>query len=1040
MKTKFNGILTLLLAFVVQISFAQEKTISGTVSDNSGSLPGVSILVKGSSKGTETDFNGKYTIKAKAGDVLVFRYLGFKTSEKTVGASITINVKMEEDANVLDEVVVQVAYGERKRKDIIGAVSVVTAEEIGDQRVTTVTEALQGTAGLSLVNTSGQPGSTPTIRIRGIGSLSGNIDPLIIIDGSQFTGNLNAINFNDVESYSVLKDADATSLYGNRGANGVIIITTKKGTSGGNDVISIETSFGFSDKATKDYSYLDAEQIFKTSWIADRNDRVTAGTPFAEAGSLASAGLVNLLKANPYSIAQPIDANGNLASGASLLYETDLTDLLTQVATRQDVALSVTGGTDKSNYFLSGSFLDSDGYTLLSKFKRYTGRLNITSNLKDWLTVGANSSVTFSTSNVPIQAGSRFSNNVQYIRSVSSIYPIYQRNADGSFILDGSGEKQYDFAENRGFFGNYNPLADTYGNQNKYERSTVVISPYVELNFSDDLKFKSQFNYTNYLFEGNVFSNLFTGTEQEQIDGRSSQKERSTTKSWNVFNTLSYKKTFNEVHNINTLIGQEAFDNKYNFLRTTNTGFVFPALDELDNGNGATEARSYTEQSRLFSLFGRLDYNYNEIYYFGASIRRDGSSRFVGDNRFGTFWSVAGAVSIADQFFKDSDVVNNLKLRASYGTVGNQNLGSAGLFPTISEYGTGYNQLSTGGVFLTTLGNTNLKWEEHEKLNIGLDFGFLNNKINGSVEYYSNKVNDLIYFFSREPSVGSGGDGSADLAGWENLGALTNEGFELTVNSTNIQTQDFRWTTSLSLSNNKSRIVTIPDPNVTGSFRWEDGRDRYEFYMREWAGVDPGTGAPLWYKEITDPTTGDVTGKETTSVYADATRIYTGKSALPDVEGRFASNFKYKNFDLGLNFNFKFGHYINNTDYASLMKARNPGEQLSTGVLSAWQNPGDLTEVPKLTLGDDDFGSASTRWLQQGDFIRLRNVALGYSLDDSMIKKFNLKGLRVYLSADNYWTWSKEDNLDDPEQSFEGTTDNSSTILKTITLGLNLSF
>jgi TonB-linked SusC/RagA family outer membrane protein len=1040
MKTKFNGVLTLLLALVVQISFAQTKTVSGTVTENSGPLPGVSILVKGTNRGAETDFDGKYSIKAKSGDVLVFRYLGFSKVEKTVGASSTINVSLKEDSNVLDEIIVQVAYGEKKRKDIIGAVSVVTAEEIGDQKITTVTEALQGTAGLSMVTTSGQPGSSPTIRIRGVGSLNGDIDPLVIIDGSQYTGNLNAINFNDVASFSVLKDADATSLYGNRGANGVILITTKKGSTNSSDVISIETSYGFSDKATKDYDYLSAEQILKTSWIADRNDRVNAGATSAVAGAAASAGLVNLLKANPYSVATPIDANGNLASGAKLLYETDYLDLLTQVATRQDVALSVAGGTEKSTYFLSGSFLDSDGYTLLSNFKRYTGRANITSNLKDWLTVGINTSLTFSTSNTPIQSGSRFSNNIQYVRSVSSIYPVYQRNSNGSFILDAQGEKQYDLNEDRGFFGSYNPLQDTYENQNKYERSTVTVSPFIELGLREDLKFRSQFNYTNYLFEENVFSNRFTGTEQEQIDSRSSTKERSTTKSWNVFNTLTYKKTFKEDHNFTALIGQEAFEEKYNYLQTANTGFVFDELDELRNGNGATQADSYTNKSRLFSYFGRLDYNYKSIYYIGGSIRRDGSSRFVNDNRFGTFWSAAAAFSIADQFLPESDVVNNLKLRVSYGIVGNQNLGDAGLFPYFNEYGTGYNVLSTGGVFLTTLGNPNLKWEEHTKLNLGLDFGFLNNKINGSLEYYNNDVNDLITFIAREPSTGSGGDSDADLAGWANGGALNNTGFELTLNSTNIQTENFRWTTSLALSSNKSKIVELPLPETNGSFRWEEGRDRYEFYMREWAGVDPGTGAPLWYKEITDATTGDVTGKETTSDYDAATRIYTGKSALPDVEGRFATNFKYKKFDLGLNFNFKFGHYIYNTDYASLMKARNPGEQLSNDVLNAWETAGDITDVPVLTLGDDDFGGRSTRWLQQGDFIRLRNIALGYSLEDEMIKKFNLKGLRVYLSADNFFTWTKEDNIDDPEQSYGGTTDNSSTVLKTITLGINLSF
>jgi TonB-linked SusC/RagA family outer membrane protein len=1044
MNQSFKNVLTFLTFFclIIGATNAQEKIITGVVSDEAGPLPGVSVLIKGTVKGTETDFDGNYTIKANTGDTLVYMFLGYATVEKVVGQSSTIKVRMQEDANILDEVVVSVAYAAKKKKDIIGAVSVVSAKDLGDLKVTTVTEALQGTSGLSLVNTSGQPGSSPTIRIRGVGSLQGNIDPLIIVDGAQFAGNLNSINFNDVESYSVLKDADAVSLYGNRGANGVIIIKTKSGiNTDGEGIIEINTSYGFSDKATDDYSYLNSEQILTTSWRAIRNERLDKGDTAAQAAAFATSNLTNDLKANPYSVVEPIGTDGKLKPNARLLYNTNYYDILTQNATRRDVSLVLRGGNERTKYFVSGAFLDSDGFSLNSTFRRYTGRVNVSSEVKPWLTVGANSFVTISESNSPTQDGSTFANNIQYVRSVSSIYPLYQRNADGSFILDPLGNKQYDFAESRGFFGAYNPVAETYGSPNLFERNTFNFSPYITVKFNDKLNFKSQFNYTNYLYETNSFNNHFTDGEDAIVNNRSSSKQRNTTKTWNVINTLSYKNTFNDKHTLTALLGQEMYDRTYNRVNATSTGFIFEDLPELDNGATPTTVGSIIEKNRLYSFFGRLDYNFDEKYYFGTGVRRDASSIFASDNRWGTFWSIAAGWSIYDEFLKGSETVNSLKLRASYGTVGNQNINQQ--FTYINEYGLGFNLLTNPGFTPTSLGNPDLKWETHNKLNVGLDFGFFNNRLYGSVEYYDNRVSDLLYLQVLAPSLGSEGagiDGNSDprqLAEWKNFGELSNKGFELSLNSVNISNDKFRWTSSFSISTNKNKIEDIAQTEPRGSFRWEKGRDRYEFFMREWAGVDPATGKPQWYKDVT-ANDGTVT-REKTSTYADATRYFTGKSALPDFEGALGTKLEYNGIDLALNFTYKFGNYVYNTDYASLMKARNVGEQLSSSVLDAWQEPGDVTDVPRLTTENDNFGSRSTRWLQKGDFIRLRNISLGYNLDQEMLDKLNIRRLRIYLSADNYWTWTKEDNLDDPEQAFNGITDNRSTVLKTISLGVNIS-
>ncbi|RKF04500.1 TonB-linked SusC/RagA family outer membrane protein [Tenacibaculum lutimaris] len=1029
-------------SFMLNIN-AQEKKIIGVVSDSAGPLPGVSIVIKGTVKGTETDFDGNYTMNVKTGDVLVYMFLGYAKVEKVVGESSTINVAMKEDANILDEVVVSVAYAAKKKKDIIGAVSVVSAKEVGDLKVTTVTEALQGTSGLSMVNASGQPGASPTIRIRGVGSLQGNVDPLIIVDGAQFAGNLNSINFNDVESYSVLKDADAVSLYGNRGANGVIIIKTKSGVNtNGEGIIEINTSYGFSDKATDDYSYLSAEQIVTTSWQAIRNERLDQGDAAEQAAIFASSNVMTDLAVNPYSINEPVDTNGKIKSNARLLYETNYYDILTQKATRQDVSLVLRGGNEKTRYFVSGAFLDSEGFSLNSKFRRYNGRVNLSSDVKSWLSVGANAFVTISESNVPTQSGSTYANNIQYVRSVSSIYPLYKRNADGSFISDNNGNKQYDFAEQRGFFGNYNPLAETYGSVKLYERNTFNFSPYLTVKFNDKINLKSQFNYTNYLYEGNLFNNHFVGTPKEQVDNRYSTKERNTTKTWNVINTLSYKNTFDEKHTLTGLLGQEMYDNTYNRVSATSTGYAFANLPELDNGVLPTGASSITEKNRLYSFFGRLDYNFDEKYYFGTGVRRDASSIFAKENRWGTFWSVAAGWSIYDEFLKGNGLVNSLKLRASYGTVGNQNINQQ--FTFLDQNGLGFNILANPGLVPTAIANPDLKWETHNKLNIGVDFAFFNSKVYGSLEYYDNRVTDLLYFDVPAPSTGSEGAGidgnneSRALGKWRNFGEMSNKGFEFNVNSVNVENDKFRWTSSFAISTNQNRIEDIKQIENRGSFRWEAGRDRYEFYMREWAGVNPTTGAPEWYKDVVD-TSGKVTGREKTSTYSEATRYYTGKSALPDFEGRLGTKFEYNGIDLTLNFNYKFGNYIYNTDFSSLMKARNLGEQSSSETLKAWQKEGDITDVPKLTTEADDFNSRSTRWLQRGDFIRLKNISLGYNLNQEMLDKLKIRKLRVYLSADNYWTWKRENNLDDPEQAFNGITDNRSTVLKTLSLGVNIS-
>lgn len=1047
MKSRFTGILTLFMAFMIQFSFAQEKTITGVVTsaEDNLPLPGASVVIDGTSRGASTDLDGKYSITANQGDKLVFSFIGMESQTITVGASNTVNVVLVSD-NVIPTVLVTTGYQVKRPEDIIGSIKVVTKEDVGDQKITNVAEALQGFTGVQVVNNSGQPGSSPTIRLRGPASLSGNMDPLIILDGYEFKGNLNALNYDDIETYSVLKDADAVAIYGNRGARGVIVITTKKGKQGQSQ-FNVGMSYGFSDKATSEYDYVNAEQMMKLIWQAQKSELINNGLDSATAGMLASNTLLGLTGGyNPYGTGgvSPIDADGNVIPGASLVYDTNWWDIITQTATRQDLNVSFSGASEKTRHYISGSFLDSDGFMLGSKFKRANGRVNIDTDVRDWITVGANVAFANSVSNVPTQGGSAFSNNIGFSRTVSNIYPLYTRDANGNYILDNDGNRIYDWGDNvngGGIRSSYSPHSPVYvaeNNYNRYTRANIDVSPYVDIKLMDGLNLKSQYAYSFYLFGLNEYMDPNFGSGVA-VEGRSS-KERNTTATYTWFNTLNYQKIFADKHSLSAMLGQELFDNTYQIVGAQSTGFPLPGLDELVNGASPTIATSVTFQNRLYSYFGRADYTYDRRYSLGGSIRRDASSRFIGDNRWGTFWSAAAAWSIHNEsFMANAGSISLLKIRASYGEVGNEELGGTSqfLFPYFNTNDLGWNIGGAGGSIPTSNANPNLTWEVHKKTNLGLDFGFFKNRISGTFEIFDTKVSDLIYRRLLPPEENGG------LPTWVNSAEMRNKGWELELNSVNVDTEDFTWTTSFSATAYESKIEYIEKQQLANPFNWESGRDRYEFYMQEWAGVDPATGSPQWYADVLDAN-GDPTGERyVTSDYALAGRYYTGKSALPKIEGRFANTFRYKNFDLNVVAFYRFGNYVYNSDYQGLMSGfagGNPGDQQHPDILNAWTEPGDITDVPRLALTNHQGSAQSTRWLQKGDFIRLRTVSLGYTFDQQALKGTGIAALRLYATADNYFTWQKEDRIDDPEQSFSGQTSNNSTLMKTMSFGLNVSF
>lgn len=1039
MRSKFKWIFALLLAFSMQFSFAQEKTITGIVTENGMPLPGVSVVVKGTTNGTQTDFDGKYSIKASTGQVIEFTYVGFKTESATVGASNTVNAAMVEDSQQLGEVVV-VAYGTQKREAVTGAISTIGADVIGQQQVTSPLKALQGTvAGVSMVTAGGQPGTNPEIRIRGFASLFAGQGPLIVVDGAPYNGNLNSISQDHIETMSVLKDGASASLYGSRGANGVILITTKKGKKGTAPRINIRSQVGVSSLAVGLHDMIGTEQNMKLTWEALRNTNIDLGQSSTTAAANASSGLIDRLGYNPYGVANPIDANGQLVPGAQLLWETDWQRELTRrTMLRTNHSFDISGGDDKTTYFMSVDYLKEDGPVITSAFERISTRLNVESQINDWLKVGLNSSFSYSNSGNPDQTTGSTTQAIGWIYALSSIYPLYQRDANGALALDANGNAQYDFGNTVGqsvnatrpVNGGENAVANIFLGKERERRTSYLGSAFAEAKIFESLSFRTRFNYENYLFDTFSFNDDLFGAAAP-VQGRVTQARNITT-TINAINGLHFNKRFGN-HNLAADAIIEAYTLTIDNMSAQGTGFL-PGLANLTSSTVPESVSGSVGTNRINSYLGRVNYNYNDKYFAEGSVRRDGTTRFDRDARWGTFFSGGGGWIISkESFLENNKYISFLKIRGSYGEMGNQNLDA--LFPYQSLFNSGWNNEGIPGVLLDGVSDINLKWEKTAQTSLGLDFGFFNDRLSGSFDYYRKRSVDLILDRPLPLSFGVGNITT-------NIGTVDNTGYELVLNSINVDTKDFTWKTSINVSKNTNEIKFLyGDEDTTilqGTKQWEAGRSIFDFFIEEWAGVDPADGAAMWFRDITDAA-GNVTGRETTKVYAEATRYYKGTS-LPDFEGGFTSNMRYKNFDLNLIFNFSVGGQILDTDYSSLMNGfGSPGGNAHPDNSNRWQNPGDITDVPRLVAGNNNDNARSTRFLFDNDYLRLKSLTLGYNLPADMVKTAGFSNVRFFVQADNVVTFQSHKGID-PEQSFGGTTARRSPQFRTVSTGVTLSF
>lgn len=1016
-------------------AYAQNMTVKGKVTANGLEMPGVTVSVKGTAGGTITSLDGDFTIKADAGSVLVFSFIGYETVEVPVKGNGPINVELREKTTDLDEVVIAVPYGTAKKSTFTGSAGVVDKKIIANSQVASVSQALQGSvAGLQSFSASGQPGEDATILIRGVGSVNASTTPLYVVDGVPYDGALSSISNQDIASITVLKDAAAASLYGSRAANGVVMITTKQGSKKSAPSIEISAKYGFSDRAVKDYEQVSTEQYFMLEWEAIRNMRMNLkknpDTAEAAAAYATQNLILNYIGINPYGTAypQPIGTDGKLVEGARLLWNDSWEDALSQDAHYTDLSARVSGGSENSQYYFSLGYMDNQGAYIGSGFKRYTLRANITSDLTKWLQVGVNVGLTHSIQDFPKSDDSSLGNVVLAARSIPSFYPVYERAPEtGAYVLDENGQRVYDYGKYRhGSYAGYNQAQSMLYDKNEIKRDAASVRGYLQVTPIEGLTYKMSLNIDYNSRFTHDYANPTYG--KEPVTGSVSKSNTRTT-GMTFNNVVNWEHTFGEVHNVRLMAGQEYYEYNTSNFGGSRSNVITDGYFEPDVASTLTGFSGNSDQYKLLSYFGQAEYNYAQKYFASVSMRADGSSRFHPDNRWGAFWSFGGSWKIGREAFVEEAAgswLSDLTLRASYGAQGNDNVG---YYAYQALYSIGS---FLGETTLTTsrLDTPELSWETNLNANIGLDFSLWSNRLFGTVEWFQRTSKDLL--FSRD-LVPSSGFSSID----DNIGKVRNYGWEFTLGGTPILTRDWTWRLSVNATTYKNEIVSIPtDVMWSGTKKWVKGGSIYDFWMYEWAGVDPETGDAQWY--MTDTETGE---RVKTTNYGSLTsqdKVKVG-NALPKVSGGFQSDLTWRDLSLSMAFAYSIGNKIYNRDKASLMGVSGAnGSTMSKDLLNRWTPENTQTDVPRLEYDQTSyFTSASTRWLVDGSYLRLKTVTLNYNLPKKWIQPAMLKDVSIYVQGENLLTFSKQQGLD-PEQALGGVTYWRYPAMKTLSFGINV--
>ena len=982
---------------VAAVAFAQNRQVSGTVKDSAGqAVVGAAIVVEGSNVGTTTDVNGAFRIEAAANANLIVSFIGYEAQTVAVGSRTSIDVVLADDSQSIDEVVVT-GYGVQRKVSFTGAASVIGEELLDNKTDANFVKSLEGSvAGVQMNNSNSMPGAWGEIFVRGQGSLSSGSAPLYVVDGMPVNSDVDglqtnlyldpmaAINPADIESVTVLKVAAATSIYGARAANGVIIVTTKKGTEGRVNV-NVDIKQGVTSIANHNMNFANASESMD---LFARGSAARYGTTYDEEYAYWS------------------DAYG--WDGKSSY---DWMDAVTREGYYQDYNVNIQGKTGNTGYFASLGYLDSEGIVINSDMTRFTGRLNLDSKFKI-VTVGVNSSYSYSIQNGFSQStgGSMTSPIVGASTQMKPFYPFY--NEDGTYNTSSA---------------TYNPLAvwdEKLGDMSRVWNQTININPYVQLDFGYGIYAKSTLgvnisNQREYQYWGAIYN-----AQGVSYNGLGQQyTTKNTVLTWN--NVLGWNYTFGEKHDVSFLVGQEMQHKMsgYEYLSGNDFPFATSGMRDLSTVGTWGDSEYYTSEAKLASYFLDAHYSFNDRLYISGSFRRDGSSVFGANHRWGNFWSAGAKYRFSEDLFADNEIFTNAALRASYGTVGNQDIG---WYAARGFYVSGYNYAGVPGMVPTSISNPDLTWEVSKKLDIGIDLSLMD-RIHFTLDYYNELTDDALYSVPLSLTTGMS-------SAMQNIGSIRNSGWELSVNANIINRGDFAWNAYANFSWNKNEVVRLNGEPIEGTITIvEEGRPYNQFKMKEWAGVDYETGLPLWYK--------NESGEETTSDFNEAAKRYVG-SAEPKMVGGFGTSLNWKGLDFNASFTFRTGGKV--YDYGAAftgfgMVNRTPHKDI---VYDSWTPENKDAKHPEYIYGDpysttDD----SSRFLYDGDYLKLSNISLGYTLPKKWTRKFAVEKLRVYVSADNLYTFRAKNFVGYTSETYsDGYISWQYPSTKTITGGVQITF
>ena len=1009
------------LVVITPVEMAMQGiTVSGTVTDGSGDpMPGVNVTVKGTFTGAITDTNGRYYITVpNQSAALVFSFVGYATREFTVGEQTVINVALEESTREIEEVVV-VGYGTMKKRDVLGSMSTIKADDILKTTPTSIDEALQGMASGVTVTSSGVPGAPVQVKVRGINSISSGTDPLWIIDGIPVTSGtldvsfngeisqniLSMINPSDIESIQVLKDAAATSIYGSRGSNGVIVVTTKSGKQGVNS-FDVDIRTGISSWTKTDVGIASGKEWVEVMDLVRANSRLS--------------GLYEPIQ----SLAQLDNYQSVMTREEALNTNTKWADQISRLGNFFDARLSASNGSEKATSYLSLNYRKDNSNLKFNDMQTISANANINYNVLNALTLGYRMLASY-TDNNRIKSGDGKQGSGGWSQVNSNSLPWMK-------VYDPDGINGY---WNSQSYVNALASIDSRNSESNLQSLNLISGLTADLKLPVkglSLRGELGVNYVNSKGESWISKNV------RELGARAQEsKINSITLNYNTY--FNYDKSFNDTHNLNLVGGVEG--TRFS-IHTTN----LLALDlvgifhEIGTPGMLAGSSKLGGESYLMGIFGRANYNFRNKYYAGFSMRRDGISKFIAENRWATFLSGSLGWIISEEEFFNVKAINFLKLRGSFGQTGNTNI-PTGITEDMWDINSGSGTLQgSNNTRLDNMGNQHIKWETTSTLDVGFDFGLLNNRINGSVAWYTQKIEDMLLKAAIPQSAGVPGGNAI----WQNIGDMKNYGWEVNLDAVAISQKDFRWSIGGNFSTNRNKVLSLtPEMDSTGSGIIPEGDDERDiirliikkdlplgnWYMAEYAGVDSQKGIPLIYEtETLEDGFTRHTGKTIPATTTNQTdnRMILGKTSIPKIMGGFNTNLSYKGFDLNMIWNFAAGHYVYNRLRQSLMTPNTGLLALSGELLTnTWQKPGDTSKYPMTTYGSsyyfDDEGNSSdaqiqygsenktptTLYLEKGDYLRLKNVQLGYNLPQKWTNSCRMKSIRVYISGTNLVTFTK---------------------------------